>query len=46
IDLTLSGRIDPSKIITQHQHLTDALSAFKTFDKRKEGWIKVELLPQ
>ncbi|MBF8643941.1 glutathione-dependent formaldehyde dehydrogenase, partial [Pseudomonas zeshuii] len=28
IDLTLSGRIDPSKIITQHQHLTDALSAF------------------
>lgn len=46
IDLTLSGRIDPSKILTNVEPLTDVIEAFKAFDRRDNGWIKVELRAQ
>ena len=46
IDLTVSGRIDPSKILTNVEPLTDVIAAFKSFDKREHGWIKVELRAQ
>lgn len=46
IDFTLSGRIDPSKILTQHKAIPDAISAFEAFDRRDSGWVKVELKPQ
>lgn len=45
IELTLSGKVDPAKILTQSREMPDALSAFEAFDRREEGWIKVELLP-
>lgn len=46
INLTLSGRVDPSAILTQQEDLPDALSAFAAFDRRDSGWIKVELMPE
>lgn len=46
IELTLAGKIDPAKLLTQSQQMPDALSAFEAFDRREDGWIKVELLPQ
>lgn len=46
IDLTLSGKIDPAKILTQVEPMGDAIEAFKAFDRRDKGWIKVELKPQ
>lgn len=46
IELTLSGRIDPAKILTQVKPMNDAIEAFKAFDRRETGWIKVELNPQ
>ncbi|MBM7061896.1 glutathione-dependent formaldehyde dehydrogenase [Pseudomonas sp. UL073] len=46
IELTLAGRIDPAKILTQIKPMTDAIEAFKAFDRRDPGWIKVELHPQ
>ncbi|MFC3291163.1 zinc-dependent alcohol dehydrogenase [Modicisalibacter luteus] len=46
IELTLAGKIDPAKLLTQSQKMPDALSAFEAFDRRENGWIKVELLPQ
>jgi len=46
IDLTLSGRIDPSKILTNVEPLSDVIEAFKAFDRRDKGWIKVELRAQ
>lgn len=46
IELTLNGRLDPSKILTQSEPMSDAIAAFKAFDDRKCGWIKVELKPQ
>ncbi|WP_346795853.1 zinc-dependent alcohol dehydrogenase [Halomonas sp. Bachu 37] len=46
IELTLAGKVDPAMILTQDEPMPDALSAFESFDRREEGWIKVELEPQ
>lgn len=45
IELTLANRVDPAKVLTQHEPLTDAISAFKAFDQHECGWIKVKLQP-
>jgi threonine dehydrogenase-like Zn-dependent dehydrogenase len=45
IQLTSSGAIDPAAILSQRQPLTDAIEAYKSFDQRRAGWVKVELLP-
>lgn len=46
IELTLTGRIDPSKILTNIEPMGDVIEAFKAFDRRKKGWVKVELKAQ
>lgn len=46
VDLVRSGVIDPTEILTQCEPLTDAISAYKAFDERQPGWIKVELEPE
>ncbi|WP_413795199.1 MULTISPECIES: zinc-dependent alcohol dehydrogenase [unclassified Pseudomonas] len=45
IEMTLAGRVDPSRVLTQQETLIDAISAFKAFDKHQAGWIKVKLEP-
>ncbi len=45
IDLVRSGAVDPGKILTQREPLTDVIAAYKAFDLRQPGWIKVELEP-
>lgn len=45
IDLVRSGAVDPSKILTQREPLTEVIAAYKAFDLRQPGWIKVELKP-
>ncbi|HEV7621317.1 MAG TPA: zinc-binding dehydrogenase, partial [Flavisolibacter sp.] len=37
------GAIDPTKILTQITPLTNALDAYKKFDQREMGWVKVAL---
>ncbi|MGH8161653.1 MAG: glutathione-dependent formaldehyde dehydrogenase, partial [Gammaproteobacteria bacterium] len=37
--------IDPRNVLTQAEPLTSAIEAYKTFDKREAGWVKVALLP-
>lgn len=46
IDLILSKRLDPAKILTQIKPMVDAIAAFEAFNRRENGWIKVELQPQ
>ncbi len=46
VDLVETGAVDPEKILTQREPLTSAIEAYKAFDKRQPGWIKVELDPQ
>jgi threonine dehydrogenase-like Zn-dependent dehydrogenase len=45
VEMVRSGRIDPTTILTQRQPLRSALDAYKAFDRREEGWTKVELEP-
>ena len=46
IDLVRTGALDPAKILTQHEPLQNAIEAYKAFDQRQPGWIKVELQPK
>ena len=45
VDLVASGAFDPTEIITQVEPMADVIDAYKAFDRRAEGWIKVELKP-
>jgi len=45
LDKIRSGMIDPEKVLTQTEPMNGALEAYKAFDKRQPGWIKVELKP-
>ncbi|HZR47245.1 MAG TPA: zinc-dependent alcohol dehydrogenase [Candidatus Manganitrophaceae bacterium] len=45
IDLILTGAIDPTEVLTQHESFNAVLDAYKAFDKREPGWIKVMLEP-
>ena len=38
-----AGRIDPTQVLTQREPLTSAIEAYRAFDLRDPGWIKVEL---
>lgn len=43
IDLVRGGAFDPADILTNQEPLTSVLDAYKAFDTRQPGWVKVEL---
>jgi len=45
VELVRAGVIDPRTVITQLDELTGAIDAYKAFDDRRPGWLKVELEP-
>jgi len=45
VDLVRTGRCDPTMILTQQTSIVSAVDAYRAFDERKDGWVKVELLP-
>jgi len=46
VDMVQNGAIDPLAVLPeQREPLKDALDAYKEFDRRSPGWIKVELMP-
>jgi threonine dehydrogenase-like Zn-dependent dehydrogenase len=45
VDMVRSGTIDPTRVLTQVEPLTSVIEAYKAFDRRQSGWVKVELLP-
>jgi threonine dehydrogenase-like Zn-dependent dehydrogenase len=45
LEMVRAGVIKPERILTKHEGLTDVLDAYRHFDKRESGWIKVELRP-
>jgi glutathione-independent formaldehyde dehydrogenase len=44
-DLIVAGRIKPSRIVSHRLPLRDAADAFKKFDARSDGYVKVVLEP-
>lgn len=45
IDLVRSGVIDPAAILSQVEPIEDAIAAYRAFDQRQAGWLKVKLEP-
>ena len=45
VEMARTGSINPAQILTQMQPLTSVIDAYRAFDKREEGWVKVELIP-
>jgi threonine dehydrogenase-like Zn-dependent dehydrogenase len=46
IELVRNGTVVPSEILTQAEPMTSVIAAYKAFDKRQPGWIKVKLEPE
>jgi threonine dehydrogenase-like Zn-dependent dehydrogenase len=40
-----TGAIDPSRVLTQQEPIASAIDAYRHFDRRESGWLKVELEP-
>jgi threonine dehydrogenase-like Zn-dependent dehydrogenase len=45
IELIQSGGFDPTRLVTQVEELESVIDAYKAFDTRRPGWLKVELKP-
>ena len=45
IKLVRSGVLDPAEVLTQVEPITSVLEAYRAFDRRAPGWIKVKLEP-
>jgi threonine dehydrogenase-like Zn-dependent dehydrogenase len=45
IELVRSGEIKPTEVLTRREKLTGVIEAYKAFDLRQPGWVKVELTP-
>lgn len=43
VDLVATGALDPAEVLTQFEPFTSVLEAYRAFDQRQPGWIKVEL---
>jgi threonine dehydrogenase-like Zn-dependent dehydrogenase len=46
VEMVRSGVLVPSAVLTQVEPITSAIEAYKAFDKREPGWIKVKLEPE
>lgn len=45
LDLIQQGTLDPEKLLSRAEEMSDVLSAYRQFDERRPGWLKVELVP-
>ncbi|MCY1081699.1 zinc-dependent alcohol dehydrogenase [Archangium lansingense] len=45
LELVRTGAVEPTELLTHVQPLTSAIEAYRSFDARKPGWMKVELEP-
>lgn len=45
LELVEAGIVDPAEVLSQRGPLSGAIDAYKAFDRREEGWLKVELTP-
>lgn len=43
IDMVAAGQFDPTRFVTQREPLASVIDAYRTFDLREDGWLKVEI---
>ncbi|MGH9567280.1 MAG: glutathione-dependent formaldehyde dehydrogenase, partial [Candidatus Angelobacter sp.] len=46
LELVRNGTVDPAQVLTQVEPMGDVIEAYKQFDRRTPGWIKVMLEPR
>jgi threonine dehydrogenase-like Zn-dependent dehydrogenase len=46
LELVRNGTVNPAEVLTQVEPISDVIEAYKLFDRRTPGWIKVMLEPQ
>lgn len=44
-DIRMDDVPEPQKVLTRIEPLTNAIEAYKAFDERQAGWMKVTLEP-
>ena len=45
VERVRNGSFDPLRVLTTREPLMNVIDAYKAFDKRQPGWIKVALEP-
>jgi len=45
LKLVVSGVVNPIEVLSQRLPLLSVIEAYKAFDRRMPGWVKVELVP-
>ena len=45
LQIVSAGSVKPERVITQEQPIASALDAYRMFDQKKAGWLKVQLRP-
>jgi threonine dehydrogenase-like Zn-dependent dehydrogenase len=45
VEMVEGGTVDPTSVLSQVEPMADVIDAYKQFDLRRSGWIKVELKP-
>ena len=45
LDMVDGGTVDPTQVLSHVEPMSDVIEAYKQFDLRRPGWIKVELKP-
>jgi threonine dehydrogenase-like Zn-dependent dehydrogenase len=43
VSMTASGELDPTPLVSRWSGTRDAVSAYRSFDRREQGWTKVVL---
>lgn len=46
VEMVRSGVVDPVQVLSNVEPLTSVIDAYKAFDKRQPGWMKVEIVPK
>jgi threonine dehydrogenase-like Zn-dependent dehydrogenase len=46
LELVRAGIVHPTEVLTQIEPMSDAIEAYRQFDRRAPGWIKVMLEPE
>jgi threonine dehydrogenase-like Zn-dependent dehydrogenase len=45
VELVRTGALNPAALLSQHTPASSAIEAYEQFDRREQGWLKVELEP-
>jgi threonine dehydrogenase-like Zn-dependent dehydrogenase len=45
VELVTNGTVDPAYLITEEEPMTDIIEAYREFDHREPGWLKVAVKP-